>query len=476
MSFFKIKPWEHQLEAVNRARVRNAFAFFFDVGAGKTGTCINTLRVKYEEQGRLLRTLILGPPIILENWRREFAMHSNIPDEQILILDGSQLQRIKKLQDKTNHFEIPRIVITNYESLIMEELFRNLLKFAPEVLVLDESHKVKDIKAKRTKRAIELSDIAQYRFLLSGTPVLNDLMDLWSQYRILDHGDTFGRNFYQFRGTYFYDVMSGKNKGFSKWVLRAGADKKIKHLIEPTSMSVKKEDCLDLPPLVKKKIEVAMTPKQRRVYTQMRDEFITFIEDKACVAELAVTKALRLQQIVSGFIPVRESYGESSNIKIKDNPRIQALKELLEEITPGHKVLVWAVFKENYTDIRELCTKMKLKFVEVHGGISSAQKQANVDQFNEDEETRVFLGHPGSGGIGINLVAASYSIFYSRSFSLEYDIQAEARNYRGGSERHNKITRIDLVTAHTIDEQILKVLASKQQIGDKVLHDIARVI
>lgn len=471
---YKVKPWKHQLEAIERAVKLPGFAFFFDVGAGKTGACINTLRGKYNQYGYFLKTLILGPPIVLENWRREFLLHSNIRDEDIVILDGSQINRVGKLLTKTDNLSTPKILITNYESLIMEDLFTEIFRYQPDVLVLDESHKVKDVKAKRTKRAIKLSDFARYRFLLSGTPVLNDLMDLWSQYRILDRGSTFGRNFYEFRATYFYDAMKGKNRGFSKWVLREGADERIKLRIGPTSMSVKKEDCLDLPPLVKKTIEVGMTPKQARVYNEMRQDFITFVEDKACVAELAVTKALRLQQIVSGFVPVRVGGGEQSNIKIKDNPRIQALKELLEEITPGHKVLVWAVFKENYTDIRELLTKMKLKFVEVHGEVSASKKQEHVDQFNTDEETRVFLGHPGSGGIGINLVAASYSIFYSRSFSLEYDIQAEARNYRGGSERHSKITRIDLVTPKTIDEQILKVLASKQQIGNKVLHDIAK--
>ena len=132
---------------------------------------------------------------------------------------------------------------------------------------------------------------------------------------------------------------------------------------------------------------------------------------------------------------------------------------------------MWAVFKENYNDIREICETLKLDYVEVHGSIKHADKMASVDRFNTVDSCRVFIGHPRSGGIGINLVASDVSIFYSRDFSLENDIQAEARNYRGGSEQHEKVTRIDLVTPGTLDEKVMESLASKKNIGYKVLRD-----
>jgi hypothetical protein len=99
-----------------------------------------------------------------------------------------------------------------------------------------------------------------------------------------------------------------------------------------------------------------------------------------------------------------------------------------------------------------------------------------VELYNNDPSCRVCIGHPGSGGIGINLVnklsTQSYSIFYSRNFSLEYDIQAEARNYRGGSEHYEKITRIDLVATGTIDEQIMACLRDKKVISAQILQDL----
>lgn len=433
--------------------------------SGKTMTCINTIRFKFAQENRLMKTLILGPPIVLNNWKNEFLMHSNIKANDIVILNGTQKNRCKLLEKCKDQ---DKILITNYESLLMKDLFKMIEEYNIEVLVLDESHKVKSIQSKRTKAAIKLADQARYKFLLSGTPILNSMMDVFSQFRVLDSGETFGKNFVSFRGKYFYDKNSGmpKDKYFPNWIPRPGIEEEINRLISNKSMHVTKNQCLDLPPLVKTIIPVEMSREQQKAYNDMNDDLIAYINDTAAVAELAITKALRMQQIVSGFVNDHE--GEIVRFK---NPRKDALKELLEEITPSSKVLVWAVFKENYNDIREVCEKLKIKYVEVHGGIKQKDKMDNVDSFCNDNSIRVFIGHPGSGGIGITLIEASYMIFYSRNFSLEYDIQAEARCYRGGSEIHKKVTRFDLVSKGTIDEDVVKALQEKKAIGFKVLSD-----
>ena len=119
---------------------------------------------------------------------------------------------------------------------------------------------------------------------------------------------------------------------------------------------------------------------------------------------------------------------------------------------------------------------MNIEYVEVHGEVSAKQKQGAIDTFCQNEDVKVFLGNQGAAGIGINLVQASYSIYYSRNFSLEHDIQSEARNFRGGSEMHESVTRIDLVAQGTIDEGILQALANKQEISDKVLREVSSYI
>jgi SNF2 family DNA or RNA helicase len=211
----------------------------------------------------------------------------------------------------------------------------------------------------------------------------------------------------------------------------------------------------------------------------MKQDLLTCVEGKGvAVAQLALTKMLRMQQIISGHVNV-ERFGEDGatikeNYRIKDNPRARALEETLETLTLQHKVIVWAIFKTDYDIIRDVCEKLKIECVEVHGGISQKQKDIAVNRFNTEENVRVFIGHPQSGGIGINLVVSDITIYYSRSFNLADDIQSEARNYRGGSERHESVTRIDIVADKTVDELVLERLLHKQQIGDDILINLVK--
>jgi SNF2 family DNA or RNA helicase len=186
----------------------------------------------------------------------------------------------------------------------------------------------------------------------------------------------------------------------------------------------------------------------------------------AVVAQLAITKALRLQQITSGYAKTDDGkeYG------IDDNPRLRALESLLEEITKDNKVIIWACFRFNYAQIGELCQKMGIAYRALHGDIPTAEKQSAIQDFRSDPTVKVMIANQASAGVGVNLQEASYSIFYSRNFSLENDLQAEARNYRGGTELlHDKVTRIDLISPNTIDELIATALALKQNVSDQVL-------
>lgn len=471
---FLIEPWAHQLEAINRAKERKNFAYLMDMGTGKTAACINTLRFKFAAYGRILKTVIFSPPITLQNWKREWAAHSKIESKNVIILNGSQEKRVE-LFNKTK--DTPKIYITNYESLLMENLFSEMLHWHVECLVLDESHKIKDSKTKRTKAALKLGQGAPHKYIMTGTAVLNSPMDIFPQFQFMLGGwpESSGymiKKFWEFRNKYMVDLNAGmpRDKYFPNWQIKPDTISQINRTINSYGFRVKKEDCLTLPPLVRQKIYVELSPTQRKHYEEMKKDFITFVNDKACVANLAITKALRLQQIISGHIAL----DDGSIKKIGPTPRQEALKELLEELTPNHKVLVWAVFKENYEQVRKVCEDLKIQFVEVHGEISEKRKFEAVDNFNQNPHVRVFLGHPGSGGIGINLISASYSVFYSRNFSLEQDLQAEARNYRGGSEIHSKITRIDLVSPDTLDEHILKCLEQKQAISEATLKNIAK--
>ena len=470
--------WDWQKEAIARAEPLDAFGLLCDPGVGKTRTQIEIMQAKYKKAGRVLRTLIVCPQVVMQNWRAELLKYSDIDREDIVILKGTGAQRrelLMKAADLTT--KAPKIFIVNYEGLLMEKLYEAFQWYGFEMIIADESHRVKNPSSKRTKALVALSRTARFKYIMTGTPVLQSPLDLFSQFQFLDGGETFapvGNNFFAFRHYFFYNANANKpaHVTWPDWKIRPGAVDQISEKIKAKTIHVKKEECLDLPPMVRKEVPVELSKEQRIHYEMMKKAFITFIEDKACSAQLAITKALRLQQITSGFIQTEDG----ATIQLKENPRLEALEDLLEDLVleSKKKVIIWACWKENYKQIASVLDRLKISYVEVHGEVSSASKQAAIDNFCNNEETKVFLANQGAGGIGINLVQASYAIYYSRSFSLEHDIQSEARNYRGGSNMHESITRIDLVAQGTIDEVILQALASKQEMSDKVLRDVAK--
>ncbi len=477
---FKIKPWGHQLKAIHIAAPLPEFALLMDMGTGKTATTINILRAKYYEHKRVLRTLILCPIVVCENWRREFELHSNVAG-RVVVLTGTAKQRIKLWQEAiAKHGTV--IAIMNYEGLGISTLYTLMQAYKFEAIVCDESQRIKNPRAKRTAAAIKLADMAAYKYILSGTPILNNPMDIFSQYRFLDGGRTFGANFFSFRAKYFVDKNAGmpRDKYFPNWQPHPDTDQNFNRLIYKKAMRVMKDECLDLPPFVKTRVDVALSPAQNRVYADMMRQFISFIEDKACVAELAVTKSLRLQQIISGFARLDEKqqlqkYGVDVKTKemevhrFDDVPRMSALIEVIEGLPKDAKFIVWACFRENYSMILEAMSKLGISCVSLVGGLSDKERNASIDSFQNNPLMRGMVANQGAGGVGVNLTAASYSLYYSRSFNLEHDLQSEARNYRGGSEIHKKITRIDIVAPGTIDELILDSLHNKHSMAEAIL-------
>lgn len=498
-----IKPlWNHQAAVIPRATLLHTFAFLWEMGTGKTRAVIETLKGIFNSRGQLQRTIIFCPPLVIPNWRDEWLMYTRIQPRKVVPLYGPGKKRLKlflkNAYDETTGFPIPCIFITNYEAMLMGELYDAMLEWEAEVLVFDESHKCKSPNTSRSKQAYNLANPYDYRLkkrkpkprtiILTGTLTLNSPLDVFQQYKILDGGETFGQNFFVFRLRYFVDRNAGipKDRYYPLWEVknleRDGVDSvgELRKLIYSKADRVTKEQCLDLPPEVMVPIKVGMSPIQTRLYTEMKKDFLTYYKSKACVATLAITKALRLMQITSGYVSAGEPGDNEGPVEhmLDDVPKRDALKQLLEECVKenGHKTLVWAVFRHNYKLIREVCDELKISYVEIHGEISDKQKRANVDSFKADKGVQVLIGHPGSGGIGINLTVAPISIFYSRTFSLEHYMQARSRNHRGGATEagHLSITHYDLVCENTIDEIAVKKLANKQDLSETLLDELAQ--
>jgi len=465
--------WEHQKKAVAFSRQSKHLALFYDMGTGKTPTAINILRYDFEDYNRIRRTIIFGPIIILDQFRREFSKFSRIDPSDVVVLKGAgkkKVETMKKLQGKN------KIVILNYEALLNSDLMKELIEWQPECLICDEAHMIKNPKAKRSKRVAVLSKMCDRRVIMTGTPVANSVEDLFMQFLVLDGGETFGDNFYVFQNRYMVDAnaaWAGRQKHFRKMVTNEKKYGELHQKVMRKSLVAKKEDCIDLPKFVRQEILVPMTPQQAKSYKQMENEFITFLDEKsteespAVVAQLAITKSMKLLQIASGF-----AIDEDGNIQtLKKNPKIEELRNILTQIHHNHKAIVWAHFRYSHREIKELCDSMGIKSETINGGVSTKEKNRILNDFRDDPELRVVIASQGAGGTGTNMQAASYAIYFSRDYSLIKDKQSNDRFFRGGSvDLHDKVTRIDLMTEGTLDQLVSQALADKQDISKKVME------
>jgi SNF2 family DNA or RNA helicase len=438
-----------------------------EMGTGKTRTIIECLRRIYNKDKVISNTLIVCPLIVKRNWVAEIKKYSKIPEKSILVPEGTVSKKAEQILKHKG------IVIVNYDAFIQDDFVTSIIKWEPNILILDESHRCKNPSAKRTKRIMKISESMHkyaHKFIMTGTPVTNDQLDLWSQFYILDNGETFGDSFFGYRAKYFWDLNAGKRgsqKYFPLWVPKKSINDELQSKIALKSVVARKKDCLDLPPLVRQEVNCEMGVDQKRSYDSMKKDFIAYLNSAACIAPLAITKALRLQQILSGFLPL----DDGSIHVFQDNPRLKVLQELLEDICVEgkNKCIIWSVFKQDYVQLKKVCEELKIEYREIHGAISEREKFRAMEEFETSPEVKVIIGSPGAGGIGINLVSASYSIWYSRNFNMEQDQQAEARNHRGGSERHEKITRIDIVVPGSMDKIVLDSLRDKKNIAESIL-------
>jgi len=229
------------------------------------------------------------------------------------------------------------------------------------------------------------------------------------------------------------------------------------------------KDCLDLPPYINMIEKVELTDDQSKAYDQMRDFFMAFVNENVsnpAVATIAPVKALRLMQICAGHLTL----DDSTVVEFINTPKLKRLAELLEEVKDQHKFIIWTAFKHDNKAACNLLSKMGVRFVRITGDQTTQEKQQSVDLFQNDPDVRGVVATLAAGGTGITLTKASYSFVLSRNFSLGDNLQARARNYRSGSQIHERITNIDLVCKDSIEEKVAEAINNKEEIGKMVLE------
>ena len=447
------------------------------MGTGKTGTAILSYRNWCAMARKRMRCLVICPSVVLHNWKDEFLNFSKVDEHEIHVLGkgsgNDKAALVRSLCDNTESL----VLTVNYEALLNDNLLSAVEKWKPEVIIFDEIHLTKNVKAKRTKRCIRLAEFAKKRIGLTGTPILNNVMDVYGIFRVVDLGKTFGTNEYVYQNRYLIDLNSswkGKQNYFPRWTNNPKTFEELNEKIYKKSLRKLKSECLDLPDLIKIPVISAMGKEQGRVYKAMEKDFVAFIKDNndkgvsnTVTANLAVVKAIRLLQIASGFA-VNDAGEETV---FDDVPRLNDCKEYVDQIVNeyGEKCILWCSFKQNYKMLSKMCDELGIKYVFITGNETTEEKRQSELAFQNDPSVKVVICNRKAGGVGVNLTAAAYSYVYSRNFSLDEELQSEARNHRGGSEIHEKIIKYNGQCEGTIDAQVIEALEGKFNISTAIL-------
>jgi len=462
-----LTPYPYQRRVIDRFKGENKVALLIRPGAGKTLIALFLLKHWYNLHGVILPTVIFAPPVVLEKWRREIAQCTKIPDAFVGVVMGTKNQRLKILDDKKK-----KIIIINYEATRSQDILIRLIGRGFKVVICDESHKFKSPKLKtpagkltQTGAIFNISSDSRYRIIMTGTP--NPQPEaIWSQYFFLDRGEVFHERFYHFKSEYFINRNANwdSQKAYPDWQFIASKADKYRSNLAKYAATV---DEVELPDLVEDTIEIEPSPEMLKHYKNINKQLITWVEnqeDNPMTVRNALTKVLRLNEILSGHVRLED---ETVHM-IEDNSTLDGLMELIDSLH-GAKVIVYTVYKPNYKLIADRLKKAKITYVEIHGGVSAKKKIENQDLFN-DSDYQVCINNPASGGIGIDLISAQYTIYYSMNESLIDYEQSRARNYRAGSIKvHKKITHYYLIHKGMITEKILYALKNKKNLADSLL-------
>lgn len=457
---FKTEPFEHQRKAFFISRDLKVFGFFMEMGTGKSKVLLDTAAHLWAA-GKINALLILAPNGVHRQWANE-QIPTHLPDwvpRQVLAhkagAPATVLRRIRELAQ----FDGLRIMTQNIESLSVKSgviYATEFLRTANAMVAIDESTRIKSPGAKRTKAAQTLGDYAEYRRILTGSPITKGVEDLYAQLRFLDP-DVLGFNsYYTFRNRFC--IMGGyENKAV---VAYRNTDELVKKL-EGISFRVLKRECLDLPDKIYETRPVILSPEQRVLYDKMKKELKVSLEGKLIEAPLAIVKLVRLQQIISGFLP------DPKNPEIKlripgANTRLEVLKEILEECQG--KTIVWSRFVE---DIEFLGKELRKYDPVLFYGQMAEDEDKALKRFKENPHCTLLIGTPQKGGIGLNLTVASNVVYYANGFNAELRWQSEDRCHRIGQT--NKVTYFDLVAEKTIDNNIVRALRKKKNVADSVV-------
>jgi SNF2 family DNA or RNA helicase len=438
-----VRLMAHQEEGIAFLLERKVGLLAFEQGLGKTLVAIKAFaRLRAEGQADAL--LVICPNSLKRNWLIEFSHFE--PGVEVRIIEGPARARRRALSEVSTP-----VVIISYETARAEVAgVLALVGRRRTVLVLDESHAVKNRFSLTSTAARHFAPRCEYRWLLSGTPVPNTAADLYAQIGIVAAGRPLGA-FESFMAAY------GDHDGLEALRIR----------IAPYLLRRTKDECLDLPEKTVVDMRIELPAWQRHLYDGMRDQLVCEVrtmsgEQFRAYAPTALAKLLRLSQLAS-----------NPALLVPTEPRVPAkfreLDYLLDEIVRGsnEKVIIWSHYVETLETL--LRRYEGLGTVALYGGTPPAARQATVERFQTDPAVRVLIGNPAAGGSGFTLTAARYAIYETLSWRYDFYAQSRDRIHRIGQSR--PVAYIRLLAADTIEEVIAQALERKSQLASALLGD-----
>ena len=432
-------------------------AFLMDMGTGKTITTIAVAGAMYQT-GRVRKLLVVSPKSIVQVWQQEFDKFADFP-YSVAVLDGDGGKKADTIRHMAS-FGLA-VIVVNYESCWRLEA--DLMRWKPDMIVCDESSKIKNPQAKCSKALHRLGKQSSYNLILTGTPITNSPLDFFSQYKFLDES-IFGGSFYGFRSK--YAILGGyQNHQIVGYKHLA----ELVQLAHGVAFRIRIDEAVELPEFVEEIRPVKLERKAQQIYDGIdKDSFAELMRGEV-TARNVLTRLLRLSQCTGGFI--RDD--EGGVVQEVSRAKLEALEDIVDEcMEQGKKVVVFARFVPEIDSIAKMLQKKKIGYALIKGDVTDRGEQ--VEAFQNDPDTRVFIGQLQTTGMGLTLTAGTVAVYYSLDFSYANYEQSRARIRRIGQTKRG--VYIHLVCKDTIDEKVMAALKQKADVSKLLVDDYKKII
>ena len=466
---FKTKPYKHQLTALEKSWNQITFAYFMEMGTGKTKVLIDNAAMLYDK-GKIDGLLIVAPKGVVGTWYDQ-ELPTHLPDhiKNVTILWQANITKgqREKLDSLFKSGHDLHILIMNVEALSTEkgrDFATKFLNSHKTLMVIDESTTIKNPTAKRTKNIIDLSEIAKYRRIMTGSPVTKNPLDLYSQCEFLSPYLLDFTSYYAFRNRYA-EMKTLHLRGRSIQIVDEFKNLgELSDQLKGFSYRVLKEDCLDLPEKNWTKRQIILSADQRKIYSQMKETALAHLNGKVASTMTVLTQLMRLHQITCGHFTA-----DDGTIQDIPNNRLKELLDVLSEMEG--KAIIWAHYQHDVKNIIREVVKIygEGSIVDYYGLTPQDERDINRKKFQSDPKCRFLVGTPATGGYGLTLTAANTVIYYSNGYDLEKRLQSEDRAHRIGQKKN--VTYVDIIAEDTVDEKIVKALRDKINVASQVMGE-----